>query len=78
MRSAPRFGSFGGEKFEEEEKKESHLSESHPCLRKRAVSHHVFRVSSDHRLPTAGPSTGKDRCGVVVHRGNRRALAYSP
>lgn len=44
MRSAPWFCFLGGGK-------KSHLSGSHPCLRKRAVSHHVFRVQTIVSLP---------------------------
>jgi hypothetical protein len=40
------------------------------------VSHHVFRVQT--LVAPAGPSMGKGRYGVVVRRGNRRALAYPP
>lgn len=50
----------------------------HPCMRKRAVSHHVFRRVQTCPLLSAGPAMGKGRCGVVVRRGNRRALAYPP
>lgn len=59
---------------------------SYPCVRKRAVSHHVFRVWNIIVSPSCSLPPGRDgrcagqmrRCGVVVRRGNRRALAYPP